>query len=410
MLARGAYMNRSAAWLAKEVTASRPASVTRQRPLPAMLIAGVVSLVVGYAVLELVNVGIGFVWETIPGTWAQTPAWYVIGVLLIAAVLVYLVRRFVGDSGHSPMGGIKVSGLTPKEYLGAILAIFASLWGGVVLGPEVALVATGSVIGVIAAKSMRITESKVVTKVVGVGALGGILALFVEPFMSGSMKLGSAPTAIEVDQLGWAVLVALIATLAVTISRLVAALIARASHAGPQLPILVGAALIIAAAALLMQAWTGQSIIYITTSGEDLITDLPTLTSAPTVAAIIALKTIAYAVSLGAGFRGGPFFPAMFVGAASGLLIALVIDGGPSVPAAIVVGVIAAVIATAPMKWPIAISLGVVLGFLMGTWSLVPAALVGAIVARAIPRLGDRISPPAHYGQQESIMFAGSET
>ncbi|MBT5501098.1 MAG: chloride channel protein [Candidatus Nanopelagicales bacterium] len=372
--------------------------MTRQRPLPAMLIAGVVSLVVGYAVLELVNVGIGFVWETIPGTWAQTPAWYVIGVLLIAAVLVYLVRRFVGDSGHSPMGGIKVSGLTPKEYLGAILAIFASLWGGVVLGPEVALVATGSVIGGIAAKWMRITESKMVTKVVGVGALGGILALFVEPIMSGSMKLGSTPTAIEVDQLGWAVLVALIATLAVTISRLVAALIARASHAGPQLPILVGAALIIAAAALLMQAWTGQSIIYITTSGEDLITDLPTLTSASTVAAIIALKTIAYAVSLGAGFRGGPFFPAMFVGAASGLLIALVIDGGPSVPAAIVVGVIAAVIATAPMKWPIAISLGVVLGFLMGTWSLVPAALVGAIVARAIPRLGDRISPPAHYG------------
>ena len=377
---------------------SAPVSVTRQRPLPAMLMAAVVSLAVGYVVLELVNAGIRLVWETIPGTWTQTPAWYVIGVLLIAAVLVYLVRRFVGDSGHSPIGGIKVSGLTPKEYLGAILAIFASLWGGVVLGPEVALVATGSVIGGIAAKSMRITESKVVTKVVGVGALGGILALFVEPFMSGSMKLGSAPTAIEVDQLGWAVLVALIATVAVTIARLLAALIARASQAGPHLPILVGAALIIAAAALLMQAWTGQAVIYITTSGEELITDLPTLTSAPTVAAIIALKTIAYAVSLGAGFRGGPFFPAMFVGAASGLLIALVIDGGPSVPAAIVVGVIAAVIATAPMKWPIAISLGVVLGFLMGTWTLVPAAIVGAIVARAIPRLGDRISIPAHNG------------
>ena len=377
---------------------SAPVSVTRQRPLPAMLIAAVVSLAVGYVVLELVNAGIRLVWETIPGTWTQTPAWYVIGVLLIAAVLVYLVRRFVADSGHSPIGGIKVSGLTPKEYLGAILAIFASLWGGVVLGPEVALVATGSVIGGIAAKSMRITESKVVTKVVGVGALGGILALFVEPFMSGSMKLGSAPTAIEVDQLGWAVLVALIATLAVTIARLLAALIARASQAGPHLPILVGAALIIAAAALLMQAWTGQAVSYITTSGEELITDLPTLTSAPTVAAIIALKTIAYAVSLGAGFRGGPFFPAMFVGAASGLLIALVIDGGPSVPAAIVVGVIAAVIATAPMKWPIAIFLGVVLGFLMGTWTLVPAAIVGAIVARAIPRLGDRISIPAHNG------------
>ena len=396
--ARSVDANRRAAWLDEFVNESAPASVTRQRPLPAMLIAGIVSLAVGYVVLELVNAGIRFVWETIPGTWTQTPAWYVTAVLLIAAVLVYLVRRFVGDSGHSPIGGIKVSGLTPKEYAGAILAIFASLWGGVVLGPEVALVATGSVIGGIAAKLMRITESKVVTKVVGVGALGGILALFVEPFMSGTMKLGSAPTAIEVDQLGWAILVALIATLAVTIARFAAALIARASQAGPHLPILVGAALIIAATALLMQAWTGQSITYVTTSGEDLITDLPTLTSAPTVATIIALKTIAYAVSLGAGFRGGPFFPAMFVGAASGLLIALVLDGGPSVPAAIVVGVIAAVIATAPMKWPIAISLGVVLGFLMGTWTLVPAALVGAIVARAVPRLGDRISVRVHDG------------
>ncbi len=206
------------------------------------------------------------------------------------------------------------------------------------------------------------------------------------------MKLGSTPAAIEVDQLGWAVLVAIIATLALTIARLVAVLIARVSSSGPHLPILVGAALVIAAAALVMQAWTGQSVIYITTSGEELITKLPTLTSATTVAAIIVLKTIAYAVSLGAGFRGGPFFPAMFVGAASGLLIALVIDGGPSVPAAIVVGVIASVIATAPMKWPIAILLGVVLGFLMGSWTLVPAALIGAIVARAIPRLGDRIS------------------
>ena len=396
--ARSVYANRRAAWLDEFVNESAPASVTRQRPLPAMLIAGIVSLAVGYVVLELVNAGIRFVWETIPGTWTQTPAWYVTAVLLIAAVLVYLVRRFVGDSGHSPIGGIKVSGLTPKEYAGAILAIFASLWGGVVLGPEVALVATGSVIGGIAAKLMRITESKVVTKVVGVGALGGILALFVEPFMSGTMKLGSAPTAIEVDQLGWAILVALIATLAVTIARFAAALIARASQAGPHLPILVGAALIIAATALLMQAWTGQSITYVTTSGEDLITDLPTLTSASTVATIIALKTIAYAVSLGAGFRGGPFFPAMFVGAASGLLIALVLDGGPSVPAAIVVGVIAAVIATAPMKWPIAISLGVVLGFLLGTWTLVPAALVGAIAARAVPRLGDRISVRVYDG------------
>jgi urea transporter len=86
----------------------------------------------------------------------------------------------------------------------------------------------------------------------------------------------------------------------------------------------------------------------------------------------------------------------MFIGAAAGLLIALVLTDGPSIPAAIVVGVIASVVATAPMKWPIVIVLGIVIGFLIGTWTLVPAALIGAVVARLIPRWGDRVSTPAH--------------
>lgn len=369
-----------------------------KRPLPAMLVAAIVGLVLGYLVLELVNAGISLIWERIPETWGDTPAWYVIGVLLIAAVLVYVIRRFVGDTGHSPLGGIKVSPLTPKEYLGAILAIFASLWGGVVLGPEVALVATGSVIGGLAAKMFNVTDAKNVKKVVGFGALGAILALFVGPILSGNMELGSTPTAIEVDQLAWAIPVAIIATVAVTIARLIAALMARATSEGPHLIILIGAALVIAVSALLMQAWTGEGVIYITTSGEELITELPTLTSVSTVVAIVVLKTIAYAVSLGAGFRGGPFFPAMFIGAASGLLIALLIPSGPSISAAIVVGVIASVVATAPMKWPIVILLAIALGFLIGTWTLVPAALIGAIVARLIPRWGDRITISTHSG------------
>lgn len=363
-----------------------------------MLIAAVVGLVLGYIVLELVNAGISVIWETIPHTWESTPAWYVIGVLVIAAVLVYVVRRYVGDAGHSPIGGIAISSLTPKEYVGAILAIFASLWGGIVLGPEVALVATGSVVGGVVAKRMAFSDANDAKKIVGFGALGAILSLFVGPLLSGSATLGSTPTAIEVDQLAWAIAVAIVATIAVTIARVIAALLARATGGGPHLVILVVAALVIAACALLMEAWTGERVLFIVTSGEEMITDLPALTSISTVAAIIILKTIAYAVSLGSGFRGGPFFPAMFVGAASGLLFALLLPNGPSVPAGITVGVVAAVIATAPMKWPIAIVLGIVLGFLMGTWTLVPAALIGAVVARAIPRLGDRVALPEHAG------------
>lgn len=372
------------------------ASKTTRRPLPAMLVAGVVGLVLGYVVLQVVNVGIRLVWESAPSNWETIPAWYVLGVLLIAAVLVYVIRRFVGDTGHSPLSGIEISPLTPGQYVGAILAIVASLWGGIVLGPEVALVATGSVVGGLVARAMGVSDAKDVKKVVGLGALGAILALFVGPILTGSMTLGATPTAIEVDQLAWAIVVALIATIAVTLARLVATLIARAAGDTPNLIILVVSALIIGVAALSMNAWTGESVIYITTSGEELISDLPTLTSVSTVVAIILLKSIAYAVSLGSGFRGGPFFPAMFIGAASGLLVALLLPDGPSIPAAIVVGVVASVIATAPMKWPIAIGLGIVLGFLFGTWTLVPAAVIAAIVARAIPRLSDRITIPTH--------------
>lgn len=360
-----------------------------------MLIAGVLGLAFGYVVLEIVNAGIAYIWETIPSGWETTPIWYVVGVLVLAAVLVYVIRTHVGDAGHSPLGGIKVSSLTPKEYLGAILAILASLFGGVVLGPEVALVASGSVVGGLVAKWSKHNDPQGEKKIVGFGALGAILALFVGPLLAGTLSMGGSPTSIEVDQLGWAIVVAVIATVTVSIARLIGFLVARTAGPRPHLLILVGSALVIAGAALLMHYATGEPVLYVVTSGEELITELPTLTSIGTVAAIVILKAVAYAVSLGAGFRGGPFFPAMFIGAASGLLVALALPSGPGVQAAIVVGVVASVIATAPMKWPVAIVLGIVIGFAMGTWTLVPAALIGAVVARAIPRWGDRIAVSA---------------
>lgn len=357
-----------------------------------MLLAGILGLILGSVVLEIVNLGIAAIWETIPSTWETTPIWYVVALLVLGAVVVYVVRTRIGDAGHAPLGGIAVSPLTPREYVGVILAILASLFGGIVLGPEVALVATGSVVGTVLAKAFGFTDAKDQKKVVGFGALGAILALFALPMITGSMSMDGPPESIEVAELGWAIIVAVIATVAIALARLVASLLARATGSKPHLGILVGSALVIAAAALAMRYMTGEPVLYVVTSGEELITDLPTLTSISTVVAIIIFKSVAYAASLGAGFRGGPFFPAMFIGAAAGLLIALALPNGPSIQAAIVVGVVASVIATAPMKWPIALAVGAAIGLIMGTWTLVPAALIGAAVARAIPRWGDRLA------------------
>ncbi|MDP5051683.1 MAG: hypothetical protein NWP62_02145, partial [Candidatus Planktophila sp.] len=71
-----------------------------------MLIGAVLSLFFGYIVLELVTAGIVFLWESVPQNLGGTPYWYVMGLLLIAALLVFVIRRYVGDAGHSPIGGI----------------------------------------------------------------------------------------------------------------------------------------------------------------------------------------------------------------------------------------------------------------------------------------------------------------
>ena len=363
-----------------------------KRPLPALIVAFVVSLIVGLVVLTIVNAGLALIWDKIPGAWTSTPAWYVIAVMVVAGVLVYLVRTFVGDHGHSPLDGLGIHPLTPKEYVGAILAIVATLWGGIVLGPEVALISTGTMIGGVMARAFKINDAKATKNLLSVGALGAILALLVAPILAGTAMLDQTPKTIEYSQLWWAIVVAAIATVAVTIARIVGAGFAHLAGGKPHLIALVVSALIIAASALVMQYITGENVLFVATSGEEMISDLPAITSASTVAAILLFKTIAYGASLGSGYRGGPFFPAMFVGAATGLLIALLLPGVVSVQAAIVVGVVASLIATAKMSWKVAIVLGIIVGAVMGSWTLIPAAVVAAIVARLIPRWGDKVT------------------
>lgn len=362
------------------------------KPGPAMLFGAILGLIAGYGVLFVVTEGIVLLWETIPEQLGANPFWYVILLPLTAAILVYVVRTRLGDTGHSPLGGLGIHALTPREYLAAILAILASLFGGAVLGPEVALISTGAVIGGVVARLFKVENAK---RVVGVSAAGAILALFVNPILSGSASLSGKPDSVQVEQLLWAVAVALVATVFVTLARVLAGFLHRTSSGGPHLVILVSAAIVISLSAIIMNITADLPFAYIATSGEELISELPTLTSISTVVGIIIFKSIAYAVSLGSGFRGGPFFPAMFIGAAAGLLFALVLPSGPSVVAAITVGIVAAVIATAPMKWPVAIILGAVIGFVFGGWALIPAAVIGAVVARVIPR-ADSLAKVAH--------------
>jgi H+/Cl- antiporter ClcA len=78
-------------------------------------------------------------------------------------------------------------------------------------------------------------------------------------------------------------------------------------------PLLLAGGLIVGLLALLENGLGGssQEILF---SGQSAIPDLIVEGSTGVLLSILALKAVAYAVSLGCGFRGGPIFPAVFLG------------------------------------------------------------------------------------------------
>ena len=109
--------------------------------------------------------------------------------------------------------------------------------------------------------------------------------------------------------------------------------------------------LIVAALAICFQQTTGKGFGEVLFSGQS---GLPGLVdSAPTwslsaLALLIVFKGLAYSVSLGS-FRGGPTFPAMFLGAAAGIMAAHL--PGFSITPAVAVGIAAGFVAV--LKLPL---------------------------------------------------------
>ena len=123
--------------------------------------------------------------------------------------------------------------------------------------------------------------------------------------------------------------------------------------------------------------YTSQPISFVLFSGQD---SLPTLVqnasvySVGTLLAIVVFKSLAWAVSLGS-FRGGPTFPAMFIGAA-GAIVASHLPGLP-MSAAIGVGIGAMIVAF--LRLPLsAIVIAVVLTPTAGP-GVAPLIIVGVV-------------------------------
>jgi H+/Cl- antiporter ClcA len=143
--------------------------------------------------------------------------------------------------------------------------------------------------------------------------------------------------------------------------------------------VLPAIALLVGGLAILFDQVTGKGTDQVLFSGQDALPGL--IAAAPhwslgTVLLLIACKGIAYSVSL-AGFRGGPVFPALFLGAAAGIAAAGL--PGMSLTAGVAAGLGAG--AAAALRLPLsAVVLAVLLTGQSGAGAQ-PVAIVAAAVA-----------------------------
>jgi len=301
----------------------------------------------------------------------------VIGLPIVGGALCAAARMLLpGDGGHSPLKGFS-SGVTPLSYApGVALAAIATLAFGAVLGPEAPLIALGSVVGVAAAKVAKLGERD--EAMLGTaGSLAAIAALFDGPLVAGMLMLEAglalgvqlipallpglvaaaigyvlfiglgdwgglnatpitipdlpAYTSTRVVDLVLMTVVGVAAALALFGVRRVAERTARVKLGMPALLLAGGAATGLLAALADALGADPKDVLF---SGQTAIPNVIAESSAGIVLVLLAAKGLAYAICMGCGFRGGPVFPAVFIGVALATLPVIAFDISPTVAVA----------------------------------------------------------------------------
>jgi H+/Cl- antiporter ClcA len=300
------------------------------------------------------------------------PLWWPIPPLLLAGVLVSLTIRYLpGKGGHSPADGFQVGGGPPApiELPGIVLAAFATLSLGVVLGPEAPLIALGGGLGVLAVRLVkRDAPARTQAVVAAAGSFAAISALFGSPLLGAFLLMeasGIAGAMLELvlvpgllaagvgsliflglDHLTglgtfslsipglphvgsptgaeflWALAIGLMAALVGSGIRWLG-LFLRPHVERRMLLLTPVVGLAVAGLAIAYAAGTGKGSSEVLFSGQSALGPLITHSASYTVGALLLLlvcKGLAYGASL-SGFRGGPTFPALFLGAAGGMAL-----------------------------------------------------------------------------------------
>jgi H+/Cl- antiporter ClcA len=356
-----------------------------------------------------------------------TPLWWPIPFLALAGLLVGLTLRYLpGTGGHSPAEGFKAGGPPPgpADLPGVALAALATLSLGAVLGPEAPLIALGGGLGVCAVRLARKdAPPQVTTMVAAAGSFTAISTLFGSPLLGAFLLMEAAGLAGAMLELvllpgllasgigslifigldnwtglgtfslsipglpptgsptgadfGWALVIGIAAALVGSAIKRLALLLR--PHVEYKILATVAAGLAVAGFAIAYAAATGKDVTDVLFSGQDALGPLIVHSASYTAGALVLLvvcKSLAYSVSM-SGFRGGPVFPAMFVGAAGGLALSHLPGLEPIPAAAMGIGAMCAVLLRLPMT---SVLLATVLLTTDGL-AVLPVVIVAVVVA-----------------------------
>ena len=355
-----------------------PRELLRSRSYLALLVLGAIIGVpvatVAFFFLQAVSETQQFMFDTLPGKlgFESPPVWWQIPLLALSGLLVALTIRYLpGTGGHRPAEGFKTGGaVQPIELPGIIIAAFATLSLGVVLGPEAPLIAIGSGMGVLAVHLIKRDAPEMAGVVIGAAGsfaaistlLGSPLAgafLMMEAAGLGGALIGvvlvpgllaagvgslifiglndwtgfddlslGAPTLPPVGsptgaEFLWAIAIGILAALLGAFIRRLALRLQPIVSGRRSLVLTPLAGVGIGVLALIFVEATDKSVDNVLYSGQDQLAPLMEQAATWSAGALVLLvlcKGLAYSLAL-SGFRGGPVFPGMFIGAVGGIAL-----------------------------------------------------------------------------------------
>jgi H+/Cl- antiporter ClcA len=419
-----------------EMTPEQAAATARsKRYLVLLIIAAVIGVIVSAAswgFLELTYQIQQELFTHLPHAFGYhngPPLWWSLPVLAVAGVIVGAAIRWLpGTGGHLPARGLATGDPTrPIDLPGVMAAGLVSIGFGVVIGPEAPLLALGTGLAVFTiGLARREAPPQVVMILSAAGAFAAISFVFTSPLIAAvilieatglggarrtlvilpgllaagigtliAIGLGSwsglstssfalTPFSVpsfghpDIAQFGWTIALALL--VAIVGQAMMRGGMLTYRFAGPRpIVVLPIVGLAIAGLAIAFNQATGHSVNEVLFSGQAALPGLISKAGTWSVGALLMLllcKGLGYSLSLGS-FRGGPTFPAVFLGAAAGVAFSH-LPGFPLSPAASVgMGAGVATILRLPLS---AVVLATLLTVKAGTGEE-PLIIVGVVVA-----------------------------